>query len=355
MSEKQQEHSYSPVRPLLAGDSVGGRRVEGFAWAGRNGESTHLDDRLLLAGDEILLEPPDRSVPQTADGADPTGVIPPEDLPDRQLRPAASIDPTLRARAVALLNLEPWQPLMTSLLAAVNGAGHRIWLAGGAVRDLVAGASVDKVNDMDLSGTVPPGRFTDLAYQCLRAAQMSECRTTISPDSLVCAVTPPGSRDRLIEYRGLNRAGFRFPVVGSGLAEDARHRDFSFNALLYDALDHIVLDTSGSGLADLLGAELRFSPQCVSTDPMTQAFIVVRAAKFAVRWRDKDLDLEPLHDWIARLSRDLCRDFTDEEWTKLGKAYRKTVVGPEQAQLEFAADLPEPGRELIEKLIGRAG
>jgi poly(A) polymerase len=71
MSSRGTGQRTSPIRPLLEGDAVKNRRVEGFAWkapaAGQR--SNHSDDRLLFEGDERFSEPPDRPVPQSADGA----------------------------------------------------------------------------------------------------------------------------------------------------------------------------------------------------------------------------------------------------------------------------------------------
>jgi poly(A) polymerase len=346
----------APVRPLLVGDLVAGRRVAGFTWTGPGGVAAagHLDDRLLFDGDENLPTPPDRTVPQTADGAELKAVVPPADLPNNLVSAAASIDSSLPLRADALLDLRgaPWQQLIRPLLAAVHATGHQAWLAGGAARDLVAGAQLHEVKDLDLAGTVPPGRFTDISYQTLRALGMSEYRTTITPESLVCAVVPPKSKTRLIEYRGLHQGGFRFPAVGSRLAEDARYRDFSFNALLYDTLKHEVFDACGTGLTDLLGETRRFVPQDVSEDPLKQAMIVLRAAKFALRWRDNTpLDLTSLHSWIGTLPPDFCQTLTPAHWNGLRSAYKRTIHDPPQRLQDFAAHLPQAGRELIETLI----
>jgi hypothetical protein len=338
------------------GDLVAGRRVAGFTWTGPGGVAAagHLDDRLLFDGDENLPTPPDRTVPQTADGAELKAVVPPADLPNNLVSAAASIDSSLPLRADALLDLRgaPWQQLIRPLLAAVHATGHQAWLAGGAARDLVAGAQLHEVKDLDLAGTVPPGRFTDISYQTLRALGMSEYRTTITPESLVCAVVPPKSKTRLIEYRGLHQGGFRFPAVGSRLAEDARYRDFSFNALLYDTLKHEVFDACGTGLTDLLGETRRFVPQDVSEDPLKQAMIVLRAAKFALRWRDNTpLDLTSLHSWIGTLPPDFCQTLTPAHWNGLRSAYKRTIHDPPQRLQDFAAHLPQAGRELIETLI----
>jgi poly(A) polymerase len=353
----EEDHS-SPIRPLLEGDDFHGQQVAGFAWMspGVDVRSTHLDDRLLLKGDEDLPAPPDRPAPQMAESSIAAGFVPPNDLPGRQIVAADSIGPTIPLRADALLDLPGavWQPLARTLFASVHATGHRIWLAGGAARDVIAEVPARDINDLDLTGTVPAGRFTDITYQCLRASRMSEFRTTITPRSLVCAVIPPRSNARLIEYRGLSRGGFRFPAVGSRLAEDARHRDFRFNALLYDVLNHTVLDPLGTGLADLRGEPRCFHPMSRPTDPYGQAMILLRAMKFALRWRHlPEPDLEPLCAWVAGLPPDLCQTLTEDQWNSVISTCERSVDAPVPDLMTFAARLPQPGRGLLETTIGR--
>lgn len=349
---------FSPVRPLLAGDILNGNRVAGFAWqpSEDGGPSTHLDDRLLFDGDQNLNDPPDRTVPQTSDGAVTCAPMPPADLDGKQVRSAASVDPTIPLRVDALLDLPaaPWQPVARTLFASVHATGHRVWLAGGIVRDAVLGVAQRRVNDLDLSGTVPPGRFSDIAYQSLRASRMSEFRTTVTPGSLVCAVTHPGSMDRLIEYRGLNVSGFRFPAVGSALVEDARHRDFTFNALFYDVLEHELFDPTGSGVDDLVGHKRKFVPLKETEDPYAQGEIVIRAMKFALRWAASELDLDELNTWLSRLEPDLPGRLTRRQWARLARVYAKSIDADLAKQREFAGELVPTGRELLEKLIGGA-
>ncbi|WP_172803286.1 hypothetical protein [Alloactinosynnema sp. L-07] len=283
--------------------------------------------------------------------------MPPADLPTNQVHPAASIDPTLPLRADLLLDQPgaPWQPLARPLLAAVHATGHRIWLSGGASRDLASDVPLHEVNDLDLAGTVPAGRFTDITYQTMRATRMTEFRTTVTPGTLVCAVTPPWNNIRVIEYRGLSQGGFEFPLIGSRIAEDSRHRDFSFNTLLYDVLDHVVLDACGTGLVDLRAEKLRFAPRNESTDPATQAMILFRALKFAVRWHDRGPhDLAPLAAWLDGLPPDFFDPLTCDDWSGLRGAHRRSVTAPVDRQHEFADLLPEPGRSFLRTLIGRA-
>jgi hypothetical protein len=347
----------SAVRPLVVGDLVRGQRVAGFGWV-QPAEpdrylSTHVDDRLLCDGDEFLSLPPDRTVPQTAETAELTGIVPPADI--AHVRRADAIDPSLSLRFEALLDLPgaAWQPLIRPLLAAVHATGHRLWLAGGAVRDVLSGVPLYEVQDLDLAGTAPPGRFSDIVRQVLWAARMSECRTTVTPNSLVCAVARPSSRDRLIEYRGLSQGGFRFPTVGSALAEDARHRDFAFNALMYDVLDHLVFDASGTGVADLLAPSRRFTPIRVSADPMVLAEVIVRGMKFAYRWRTgSTCDFTEFHQWISTLPHDFHSGFSRTEWGVLIDYRRRCAPDPVWAA-GFATTLPKPGSDFVTGLLER--
>jgi hypothetical protein len=281
--------------------------------------------------------------------------MPPADLGDGAVRSGASVDATVPHRVDALLDLPGalWQPVARLLFASVHATGHRVWLSGGVVRDVVSGVKERRINDLDLSGTVPAGRFTDILYQSLRASRMSEFRTTVTPGSLVCAVTPPGTDNRLIEYRGLAATGFQFPAVGSSLSEDVRQRDFTFNALFYDILDHKLFDPSGSGVADLIADERKFVPLAETDDPCAQAEIVIRAMKFALRWAEAPKpNLKGLNSWLNRLDPDMCRGFTASQWRRLSHAYQSVVKAAKAEQLAFAARLEQPGRELLETLIG---
>ncbi|HEX8869559.1 MAG TPA: hypothetical protein VF821_28110, partial [Lentzea sp.] len=237
--------------------------------------------------------------------------------------------------------------------------GHRLWLAGGAARDLLLGLPAHEVNDLDLAGTAPTGRFCDLAQQSLRAMGMTEHYVRVIPGSLVISIVTPPTTNRgrapqqLIEYRGLNQSGFRFPAVGSQLAEDARNRDFTFNTILYDVLDHQVIDTSGSGLGDLCGVKRRFVPMSIAKSSPEIANTLIRAAKFALRWSEEsELDLSPLHDWLSTVPTDFADSFHDCEWTCFAEFYRTEVQAPTEAQSEFVAALPSPGNTFLARLIG---
>ena len=76
--------------------------------------------------------------------------------------------------------------------------------------------------------------------------------------------------------------------------------------------------------------------------------------KFALRWADEArVDLEPLHRWLASMPADLWASLTEMNRESLLKA-RSKIPHSLDVQRRFAATLPEPGRSLLESLIGGA-
>ena len=140
-------------------------------------------------------------------------------------------------------------------------------------------------------------------------------------------------------------------VVGL-LAEDAEHRDFTFNALFYDVVEHALFDPSRRGLADLLGSERRFQPLNTTDDPFQLAQIIARTMKFALRWEEgHKLDLEPVHAWIRDLPPGLPSALTSMNWDSLGRMVRE-IPASAQRKREFAAQLAPVGRAVLEPLLG---
>ncbi|MFD6549047.1 hypothetical protein [Streptomyces sp. NPDC058398] len=177
-----------------------------------------------------------------------------------------------------------WGVVAGPLISAVHEARHLLWLTGGFARDVIAGCAAE-VNDLDLTGTAPPGRFTELARKVRRRSGL-EFRTKVSPHSLVCSAQPPLGDERLYEYRTLNSAKFGFQACGSDLEVDAGCRDFTVNSLYYDPVEDVVIDPTGQGLADLRARPRRLASLKATENPLDQARIVLRAVKFAVRWEE---------------------------------------------------------------------
>lgn len=160
----------------------------------------------------------------------------------------------------------------------------RVWLVGGAVRDELLGLSVD-TNDFDL---VVEGDALELA-RLLAERGVSSIEPVVYPRFGTALVRVEGSNVELAtarreSYDPTNRKPTVRPAT---LAEDARRRDFTVNALMRGLHDGHLIDPLRVGLADLEARVLRTPLDPVQTfhdDPLR----MLRAVRF--RWK---LGLEP--------------------------------------------------------------
>jgi poly(A) polymerase len=344
--------------PVLAGDLVGGREVAGFGYAVGPEPVTATNDRLLLDGDQSLTGLPDRVAPTSAVGAVMCGLLPPARLNTAQVLRADAVEPELPARAEALLERPgaPWSDLAGPLITRLRSVGHEVWLSGGAARDLCAGAELDEVNDLDLSGTAPPGRFTELTREVLRLTGLGECEQGVSPERLVCWVRTPATHDRLVEYRSLALEGFRFPGTGSDMIVDAEMRDFTLNALYYDPDRHLVVDPTGRGLRDLTGPQRRLVPPTPTASPRQLAETIIRALKFLLRWADMagTDDPETLR-WVKNLPTDLGSQLSRGDWRALARMHQQYAGGASaEVQRKVLSPLGPVATGLIDELLRRS-
>ena len=140
-------------------------------------------------------------------------------------------------------------PALRAVFAMLEGAGHRAYVVGGAVRDAVMGRSV---GDMDIATDAPPEAVTTLAEAAgLRAVPtgLDHGTVTVVSDGVPFEIT---TFRRDVETDG-RRARVAFT---DDLAEDARRRDFTMNALYLEG-DGTVVDPVG-GLADARARKVRF-------------------------------------------------------------------------------------------------
>ncbi len=174
--------------------------------------------------------------------------------------------------------------MVDELAAAFADAGHRLYLVGGVVRDLMLG-SLTTHDDIDLTTDAHPPRIKDL----------------VAP--LATDVWSQGERFGTIGARVEGRAveitthraeaydpASRKPVVsfGHSIVDDLSRRDFTINAMAVSLPDRELLDPYG-GAADLAARRLRtpLSPaESFGDDPLR----MLRAARFLPRF---DLDPEP--------------------------------------------------------------
>ncbi len=156
-------------------------------------------------------------------------------------------------------------PAVESALARLRGAGVRAWLVGGALRDLLRGA---------------PARDFDLVVEgpLQRAADALSGLGWVSIGGAVPVVLLPGPvRIEVTGFRGAARE----------LEEDLRLRDFTLNAIAFDAEHARLIDPLG-GQGDLEERRLRATNplRAFRDDPLR----VLRGVRLA---RELDLSVDP--------------------------------------------------------------
>ncbi|MGW1893380.1 hypothetical protein ACWCP6_24500 [Streptomyces sp. NPDC002004] len=348
----------------MAGDHVQGERVLGFAFVPPERTASAADDRLLVEGDDDAHRPPDRTVPTAPDRAPLDERLPHQRLPEGTVLPAARVRRCLPTAMAGLLADRDarWSGAFDLVHDSVRGAGHELWISGGATRELVSGRGPEAVRDLDLAGTAPAGRFTELARQGLsRDGRTYECPVTVSPDSLVCTVEAPDrSSPDLMEYRGLGVGGFGFPATGSDIVADGLQRDFTVNSLLYDPRRHLVIDSTGHGLDHVRRKKLRLMAVETPQAPLVHAALVLRALKFLLRWLPEDrVDRAGLDDWTDRLPADLADRVGaqgDEAWTEVSGLHAECVADvPADRQLDAVRLLGPAAEGLLRALLEERG
>ena len=125
-------------------------------------------------------------------------------------------------------------PPVRQLAARLEEEGERVWLVGGAVRDLVFGRPP---RDFDLATTAPPERV----LACLPRAVPIGLRF----GTVMVPLPPPVGP---VDVTSLRR--------GPGIEDDLAHRDFTLNALALELPGGRVVDPAG-GLRDLREGRLR--------------------------------------------------------------------------------------------------
>ena len=159
-------------------------------------------------------------------------------------------------------------PLIAPILSAVQDAlepGQRVYLVGGAVRDLLLGR---ELHDLDFTLGASPVSLTRQVARSLKAVFF-----VLDDDRHTTRVI-----HRLADGRELNLDFVQF--TGADLEDDLRHRDFTINALAIDlAQPEAIIDPLG-GEADLEKGLLRVcSDQSLLDDPVR----ALRAVRLAIQ------------------------------------------------------------------------
>lgn len=181
---------------------------------------------------------------------------------------------------------------MAPIARAFHGAGHRVYLVGGVVRDLWLDLPLDPATDIDLTTDAVP----------------VETKAIVGP--IADAVWAQGERFGTIGFRIGGRAievtthrseaytaESRKPHVAfaTEIDTDLSRRDFTVNAMAIELPAGELVDPF-SGVSDLVGGHLRTPLGAVtafSDDPLR----MLRAARFAARY-----DLAPADDVVQAMT-----------------------------------------------------
>jgi len=171
-------------------------------------------------------------------------------------------------------------PGLQRLLEAVREAGGRPFLVGGAVRDALLGLPI---GDYDVEVfALPAARLREVLAAVGSVNAVGEAFTVFKVTGITGV---PGGVDVALPrkdsktgpgHRGIAVAGD--PALS--VAESARRRDFTVNALLFDPFRQELLDPYG-GRRDLEARLLRtVDPQTFADDPLRALRAVQLAARF---------------------------------------------------------------------------
>jgi tRNA nucleotidyltransferase (CCA-adding enzyme) len=177
-------------------------------------------------------------------------------------------------------------PGLRDLLEAVRAAGGRPLLVGGAVRDALLGRT-SKDFDVEVYG-LPEAALRATLAGVGKLDAVGQAFTVLKVSGLAGV---SGAVDVALPRRDSKIGPGHRGIAATGdpaldVAEAARRRDFTFNALLYDPATHALLDPWG-GVADLAARRLRaVDGRTFGEDPLR----ALRAVQFAARF---ELHVEP--------------------------------------------------------------
>ncbi len=165
------------------------------------------------------------------------------------------------------------------VLYRLRSHGHKAYLVGGGVRDLLLGRTP---KDFDVGTDATPNQVKKLFRNCfLVGRRFRLAHVRFGQDGLVEVATfRRQPREDELPENPEDHFFFAENVFGTP-REDAFRRDFTINALFYDIADFSIIDYVG-GLADLAARRIRTigSPQVRFTEDPVR---MLRAIEFAAR------------------------------------------------------------------------
>lgn len=209
-------------------------------------------------------------------------------------------------------------PHLQSVFSLISEGGHAAYLVGGAVRDAVLGRPV---GDLDLATDATPQQVIALA----KAAGVRCVPTGLDHGTVTLVVD--GKPHEITSFRRDVETDGRHARVAftDDMAEDARRRDFTMNAL-YAAADGTVIDPLG-GLTDARAGRVRFveDPERRIREDYLR---ILRFFRFFA-WFGGEAGIDP--DGLAAAAR--YQDGLDGiARERIGQEMRKLLAAPDPAQ-----------------------
>lgn len=195
----------------------------------------------------------------------------------RLYRPASSV----RDRFRQLLDQRtPPGPKYMDLVEEVRARGFEVYLVGGSVRDTLSG---ETTHDVDLVTTMPLVRALPLIRTMYRRPDKLEDGAARNGHLRLGGA--PGTADPFIDLCVFKYAlvGSRDAVFASDFERDVCHRDFACNAVYYDPVNDVLVDPTGTGVADAISRTLSFVYDSTLRSPHNIGTIMIRFFKFMSR------------------------------------------------------------------------
>jgi len=192
---------------------------------------------------------------------------------------SASPQPRILQRTEHGISRKQIDPDSLKVLYRLNRNGHKAYLVGGSVRDLLLGR---QPKDFDVGTDATPGQVRKLFRNCfLVGRRFRLAHVRFGRDKVVEVATFRRQPDEgELPEDPADHFGFVENVFGSP-QEDAFRRDFTINALFYNIDDFSIIDYVG-GLQDLEEGRIR-----VIGDPLVRftedPVRMLRALEFAAR------------------------------------------------------------------------
>ncbi|WP_437912463.1 hypothetical protein WME73_35785 [Sorangium sp. So ce302] len=185
------------------------------------------------------------------------------------------------------------------LVDEIWNRGFEVFLVGGTVRDVLAGESA---NDVDLVTSMPLALALDVLRPMFRNDALR-----VHPNTGFCRLGgTPASGDPFIDLKMvcLDNLGTPNAQFGASLQTDVVHRDFACNALYYDPKNKLIVDPTGTGLADVERRKLTLVSERTRILNIDAAKIAIRFFKFVSRgYEPHDSTLATVrNDYIVELA-----------------------------------------------------